>query len=374
MKYTLQMNALSSLSIAIEKFKKVYYYNGTDQESIYDENMKMCAIFLENSVELLLKSILVNHDPLSIYKEPNSRKIKEALSKVDENHTLEDILITSGNFKTITYTDSVKAIHADICKSDKVKNILEELGYIRNAITHFGIVGKNEEYIISFINTFDVIYNYLFPEIIEIDEISDFVVSDDLFVNTIHGYKPLYDENFIYNNIVDFLDELIESSSNSCFQYRIKNSKYNISKFISLYNQLMNSNDFKKMFEIYNAFFDFDYFNTDNLRNNSINIGDKENGIFDYLLVEYLPYNNLTYFVGECGYIYFIIEHSENKILIYSDAIIKPSCDEQEFEKFQLREHINNGICTEYKLSKKNLQLAFENILKMMKSETENTN
>lgn len=115
------MNALSSLSIAIEKFKKVYYYNGTDQESIYDENMKMCAIFLENSVELLLKSILVNHDPLSIYKEPNSRKIKEALSKVDENHTLEDILITSGNFKTITYTDSVKAIHADICKSDKVK-------------------------------------------------------------------------------------------------------------------------------------------------------------------------------------------------------------------------------------------------------------
>ena len=32
------------------------------------------------------------------------------------------------------------------------------------------------------------------------------------------------------------------------------------------------------------------------------------------------------------------------------------------------------GICTEYKLSKKNLQLAFENILKMMKSETENTN
>lgn len=97
MKYTLQMNALSSLSIAIEKFKKVYYYNGTDQESIYDENMKMCAIFLENSVELLLKSILVNHDPLSIYKEPNSRKIKEALSKVDENHTLEDILITSGN-------------------------------------------------------------------------------------------------------------------------------------------------------------------------------------------------------------------------------------------------------------------------------------
>lgn len=86
----------------------------------------------------------------------------------------------------------------------------------------------------------------------------------------------MYDEDFIYNNIVDFLDELIESSSNSCFQYRIKNSKYNISKFISLYNQLMNSNDFKKMFEIYNAFFDFDYFNTDNLRNNSINIGDKE--------------------------------------------------------------------------------------------------
>ena len=49
------MNALSSLSIAIEKFKKVYYYYGTDKESIYDENMKMCAIFLENSVELLLK-------------------------------------------------------------------------------------------------------------------------------------------------------------------------------------------------------------------------------------------------------------------------------------------------------------------------------
>ena len=67
MVYTLANNAISSLNIAIEYFKRLYYHNEKYSPSEVDESFKICITFLENALELLLKTILVEDDPLSIY-------------------------------------------------------------------------------------------------------------------------------------------------------------------------------------------------------------------------------------------------------------------------------------------------------------------
>lgn len=45
MRYTLAENAISSLSIAIENFKKIYYLSDNYSESLIDEYTKICIIF-----------------------------------------------------------------------------------------------------------------------------------------------------------------------------------------------------------------------------------------------------------------------------------------------------------------------------------------
>ncbi len=81
MVYTLAGNAVSSLNIAIEYFKKLYYHDEKYLPSEVDEAFKICITFLENALELLLKTILAEDDPLSIYVHPESRAIQIALSK-----------------------------------------------------------------------------------------------------------------------------------------------------------------------------------------------------------------------------------------------------------------------------------------------------
>ena len=161
MKYTLAQNAISSLYIAIENFKKFYYLADRYSQSEIDEAIKICIVFLENSVELMLKDILVSADPLSIYEQPNSKAIRNALSRVTDSCKLEDILISEGNFKTIKYTDTVNSYNRKFHNSDKLYDVLKVLGERRNAITHFGLDGTaiSDELIISLLNVFDIIYN-----------------------------------------------------------------------------------------------------------------------------------------------------------------------------------------------------------------------
>lgn len=60
------------------------------------------------------------------------------------------------------------------------------------------------ELTIGIINVFDVIYNYLYPQLIGLDGIDIYFKSDDWIVDTVHGKKFLFDDKFIYNNIVYF--------------------------------------------------------------------------------------------------------------------------------------------------------------------------
>ena len=326
MKYTLAQNAISSLSIAIDNFKKFYYHEEEYKMSEIDEAKKICIVFLENAVELMLKTILISDDPVSIYKEPNSRAIKNALSKVTDSLKLEDILISEGKFQTIKYIETIEKYNNLFHKSKKVHQVLNSLGQKRNEITHFGIDESDDlgELTIQMLNTFDIIYNYLYPQLIDLDDIDIYFKSDDLVVDTVHGKKFLFDDDFVYNNIVDFLDELMESSKEYVCAVRAQNPSSKIGEFKEIKQE---SEYLVSIFSCYSPFF------------------------------------NVTAFCGECGEIYFIVVHDDYDLYIYKDdSVVWPQYNEPELD-YQWIKDCDNGLCEKYNLSKRNLLLAFENVL-----------
>jgi len=367
MKYTLAQNAISSLSIAIEKFKIVYYNNDKYAQSEIDEAIKICIVFLENSIELMLKKILASSDPLSIYADPNSRDIQNALSEVNDSCRLEDILISKNNFRTITYTQSVQKYNENYHNSDKLYCVLTDLGAKRNAITHFGLDGTEalDELIVCLINAFDIIYNYLYPQLIEFEDIGFYFTSDDLVVDTIHGKKLLFnfDDDQLYNNIIDFLDELMETSKDAVCALRASKLESKIYEFTGLLKELIKDSKYCLLLEQNHARIDF---GSSNFEENYICFDVYKNSdIWDSIGSCYSPYYNVTAFCGEGGEIYFLIVHDKHELYIYNQRqfIIWPQCDEAEPDNQWLSDYAN-GACEKFKLSKRNLLRAFESVLK----------
>lgn len=365
MKYTLADNAVSSLNIAVENFKKFFYYPGKYSRSKTDEAIKICLIFLENSIELMLKDILVSMNPLSIYEHPESRAIRNALSKMTGEKKLEDILIAEGNFKTITYTETVEKYNNAFHQSNKLYDVLKTLGERRNAITHFGIEDSTAggELLISILNTFDIIYNYLYPQLIELDGIGDYFTSDNLVVETVHGKQPLFDpDTFVYNNIVDFLDELTETSEEVVRVFRVKNPASKLSEFTCLMEKVIADKKFMKLLRENNAQIDFSHCE---LNNNYFYFDiTKDSELWVSISSHYSPYFNVTAFCGESGEIFFLVVHDTHKMYIYNQGriVIWPAPHEPEPDKQWLLD-LSNGYCQELNLSKRNLLLAFEHML-----------
>lgn len=362
MKYTLSENAISSLSIAIEHFKKFYYFEDRYESSQLDEATKISLVFLENSVELMIKTILVKRNKLAIYLEPNSKKIQGALARSSASMKLEDILISEGNFRTIKYEEAVKEYNSIYHNSKKVNDILTKLGHMRNAITHFGIdqTKDRDGLIVLFINTFDVIYNYLYRQLKRLDGIGEYFTSDGLAVKTIHGDKDLLDEEDVYNNILDFLDEMLEASKEYVCSLHISNPKKKIQEFTLIAKDLFEDHKFAKLLAddmTHIKFSDCDY------SCNSFGfeiIKDSEQ--LDNVHSCYSPYFNVTAFCGETSSVYFLIVHEKKELYIYSDPFGWPSWNEPEEDERWVSD-CTNGACRKYNLSKRNLLLAFESML-----------
>lgn len=361
MVYTLANNAISSLNIAIENFKKLYYHDEDYSPSEVDEAFKICITFLENALELLLKTILVEDDPLSIYVHPESRAIQNALSKVNESIRLEDILIAEGNFKTITYSEVVELYNSKFHNSDKVYRILKNLGEVRNAITHFGIDRTNSknELIIEMLNTFDVIYNYLYPQLIKIDSIEHIFTSDDLIVETVHGVKPLFDENFIYNNIVDFLDELLETAEDFTLECRLSDPNSKINEFVEIMKIAIEDRKFDELLERNHA--EIAFHACDFSKNDFYFDITKEGETFDSIFSCYSRFFNVTAFCNEVGAIYFLVAHDTHDLYLYGNNSNSfwPQWSDPEPDMLWVND-FDNGSCQKLNLSKRNILKAFD--------------
>ncbi len=89
----------------------------------------------------------------------------------------------------------------------------------------------------------------------------------------------------------------------------------------------------------------------------------QESEYLDSIISCYSPFFNVTAFCGECGEIYFIVVHDDHDLYIYKDdSVVWPQYNEPELD-YQWIKDCDNGLCEKYKLSKRNLLLAFENVL-----------
>lgn len=366
LKYTLAQNAISSLSIAIDNFKKIFYLPDDYTQTQLDEATKICIVFLENSIELMIKGILVSIDPLSIYRCPESKAVQDALMKATPTNKLEDILVSEKSFLTIRYEEAVSKYNEKYHNSDKMYKILLTLGTKRNAIVHFGIdeTDSKSELIIFLINSFDVIYNYLYPQLIKLDDNGDFFTSDSFIVNTVHGKRPILDEDiFLYNNVVDFLDELMETSNEYACSRRAEDPRSKIYKFTKILRDVMTDSKLVRLLDYYNAQI---HFQTCNYDSNDFSFEVIINSeLFDTVISCYSTYFNATAFCGECGNIYFIVVHDTDKIYIYNQERQSkwPEPDEAEPDNIWLTD-LSIGTCQEINLSKRNLLFAIECLIK----------
>lgn len=366
MRFTILENAVNSLDIAIENFK-LFYYGDEESLSPYLEKKykKVSLVFLENAIELLLKSIIIEktQNNLSIFlhtdKEPYKGIIDEARELSEKTgRKLEDCLLKNTNMRTITYTKSV-SYYDDMFKANKkVLGILKKLGYYRNAITHFGIdFSENpDELSCCFIETFDVIYNYLYPQLLELDEEASYYFEDcdeNYLVETPEGKKFLIGEDGEYNNFFDFSDELLGDLSQTRL---MKVCRKNPNKKIEVYHNICK--------ELINTSAYIDYFET-----NKLNVTlDEETGWLEcevqgyhedvHLSPVYSSYYNATIYFDE-GSVAITIPHYENKIYSYVKESKYPCLTEPENDK-QWIEDLEKGICMVQTLSTENLFMALK--------------
>lgn len=362
MKFSPAINAFSSLSIAIDNFKK-FYCNDEMIQSKFEEFVKIGIVFLENSIELMLKAILSTENELIIFKEPDCKTIQKAKELVNEDNSLYDVLINNKvDVQTISYSETVKIYNQKYHNSEKLKIILNKLGLYRNRFTHFGIEFSNyDEIVCIFINSFDIIYNYLYPQLIALDEIGIYFTSDDILVDTIHGTKPLLDENMNYNNIVDFFDELLSDDNEYLFQLCYRNPNNCIQEFERYFCDAIND---KKMKYV--------------LSKNNVELISEEsdyyyNGYnFDFTLTKepeetqvlyrYLPYYNAIIYNDEGGMLLLVVLFDKKQIFIYEKETHYPEFDEPDRD-YQWEKDFENGLCKKMVLSKNNLIKAIETII-----------
>ena len=371
MRFTLPQNAISSLHIAIENFKDFYYSDRAEKLNVSerDEKIKIALVFLENAIELLLKSVLVTIDETCIYKEPQSRRIRNAQALVNDKNTLADVLLQDSNFHTIDYCDVIKK-YIDLTgeTSEKIEDVLLNLSHIRNAVTHFGIeIVDYDEIVLTFINTFDVIYNYLYDKFSAIDDIGEFFTTDDLAVKTIHGNKWLVAEDGTYNNILDFLDELLIDHNDYIFALRAYNPQTKILEFERLMLEVIADKKFDWLLNEYNVAISL---GVDNIANKSLSFDIDMEKVSVDVISRYSTYYNATIFQNDVGDILFIVLHNEGDIYLYNKDIPYPSPTDPEKDR-QWIEDERNGDCVKFNLSKRNLIKVFNGIFERYKSTIE---
>lgn len=372
MRFTILENAINSLDIAIEKFH-FFYYGDEESLSPYLEKKykKISLVFLENAIELLLKAIILEktQNNLSIFLQTDKAPYKGIIDEAKElsektGKKLEDCLLKNTNLRTITYTKSLNYYTEMFETSEKIQGVLRKLGYYRNAITHFGIdFSENpDELLCCFIETFDVIYNYLYPQLIELDGEASYYFEDcdeNYFVKTPEGTKFLIGWDGKYNNFFDFSEELLGDLS----QIRLmklckKNPNKNVEVYLNICEEVMSDSEYEAYFKA-----------------NNLNVFmDEETGWLECevegyhedasLSPVYSSYYNATIYFDE-GSVAIIIPHYENKIYSYIKDSDYPCLTEAENDKQWLGD-LEKGICMVQSLSSKNLFIAlkywFENL------------
>ncbi len=327
MKFKLIDNAVDSLTTFIEFYKKE-----TKNTKEYNKYLKLSIMMLHNSVELLIKSILVKENELIIYKDLKDDAIINALKQKKKHQKIEDYLIKNEKVKTIDYQTCVEYYCKLYDIDNKYKNVLNNLGFLRNSIMHLGIDKSSGK------NYYDI-HNTLYETI-------------NIITNIMYPQLPPLHKAFKYNDISDFLDDFLEVARfNEQEMFTEKNELF-IYNFDLMLKDIFNSDKFKDFLKINNLMVEYEMYDIDDF-NIMINILNNKNQIIEQFYNDLSFYNNIILLNTDWGGINILISLNENNIYLYNEDV-KFEINEEldQFWKYDL----DNKKCTRKKYNKNNLE------------------
>lgn len=281
-------NAIDSLRFVIDLFYDSKYKDDKKRK------LKLITIFLHNSIELLIKSILIKKDELCIYKDLNSNILNNARSIQSQNKvSLDEVLIKDFNIKTITYGSLLEKYMDFYVYDKKTEVVLKRLGYYRNAVTHFGLDISDDvtELYSTIYGTIEIILYVIYPQLLIIDDY------------------------FSFNDVEDMFEPLLEVSYDFQRKLCIDNKNKKILRFSSLLKDTLESDKFLLAIKALGV---------------SMNIGftnyEESDFQFDFtyitnnfvqLFSQYSYFHNVTVFCDDRDYIWFIVDHSNDNLYLY---------------------------------------------------------
>ncbi|MCC0731215.1 hypothetical protein KGF36_11955 [Clostridioides sp. ZZV14-6009] len=187
MKLKMIDNAIDSLKLVKEYF---YDYTTGNKHKKDNTNLELTIIFLHNSIELLLKSILINENRLLIHEDLSKNKLNDGTEmRKSYNNTLSlyEVLIKKEEITNLITT------YCNIIDVDKrIQIVLTDLVKLRNTVVCLNIDESDnfEQILITIYESINIILDVLCEDLKKVDSY------------------------FEYDNVKDILEPLVESYNN----------------------------------------------------------------------------------------------------------------------------------------------------------------
>ncbi|MFQ4801026.1 hypothetical protein C4U87_01005 [Clostridioides difficile] len=188
MKLKMADNAIDSLKLVKEYF---YDYTTGSKRKKDNTNLELTIIFLHNSIELLLKSILINENGLLIYEDLSKKPDDGTEMRKSYNNTLSlsEILIKKEGITNLITT------YCSIFNVDKkIQIVLTDLEKLKDTVVCLGINESDnfEQILITIYESINIILNVLCEDLKKIDNYFEYDNVRDTLEPLVESYNDIF--------------------------------------------------------------------------------------------------------------------------------------------------------------------------------------
>ncbi|HBH1338205.1 TPA: hypothetical protein SOK46_002650 [Clostridioides difficile] len=188
MKLKMADNAIDSLKLVKEYF---YDYTTGSKHKKDNTNLELTIIFLHNSIELLLKSILINENELLIYEDLSKKPDDGTEMRKSYNNTLSlsEILIKKEGITNLITT------YCSIFNVDKkIQIVLTDLEKLKDTVVCLGINESDnfEQILITIYESINIILNVLCEDLKKIDNYFEYDNVRDTLEPLVESYNDIF--------------------------------------------------------------------------------------------------------------------------------------------------------------------------------------